>query len=433
RDLVSAFVYARDVFFETKTLSAGAKENSLHTKNNDNSADDGNSHTSNENKASQAQAILASSAVLLLLHPEHLTAANERKRALLRLHDLLLPHRSPSPPPPHAASRTHRRPPHDLPVEQDLLLTTSLLTSPLRRHAKSPTLWAHRLWLLTYFRFPHILPPSPSPEASPPRATAPPTVDDLAIDSAIVGEGPRRRRSRRRCLEAARGLFERELDVLLRAGERHFANYYAFAHGRAVLDGVERWLRLQLRLQLQREHPPQPKPESPEAKAKGEGESEDERVEPHPADETQEELYGEEADGMAGNERADDDEDEDDDGDEDDDDEEENKHHRDHSVPACPLLLPHILRRTHAWCLAHPRDISGWSFLLHLLQHRCGAPCACRAAVRKGASMFTRRRTGSGGEDREEVAQAIVRETRAFHERFGWKGEGVRWFLEAVR
>ena len=56
------------------------------------------------------------------------------------------------------------------------------------------------------------------------------------------------------------------------------------------------------------------------------------------------------------------------------------------------------------WCLAHPRDISGWGLLWFLL-----------------------RRDGQS-----EELQEVVGEVEECAKKFGWKGQGVKWFLEAV-
>lgn len=74
------------------------------------------------------EALLSLSGVMLLMDPEHLTAANTRKRILNDVY--------------------HR----DEDRGQALLLREkylidSLLTSRLHRHTKSPTLWSHRRWL----------------------------------------------------------------------------------------------------------------------------------------------------------------------------------------------------------------------------------------------------------------------------------------------
>ncbi len=70
--------------------------------------------------------VLAATAVILLMDPEHLTAANTRKR--------LLQHATGDSRIALAARERH--------------LIDSLLTSHLHRHTKSPTLWNHRRWLV---------------------------------------------------------------------------------------------------------------------------------------------------------------------------------------------------------------------------------------------------------------------------------------------
>lgn len=86
------------------------------------------------NKHSRAQNpsldhdLLRATAVMLMFDPEHLTAANTRKRIIQR----------------KLADRKD--------AESCLLrekhLIDSLLTSRLHRHTKSPTLWSHRRWLI---------------------------------------------------------------------------------------------------------------------------------------------------------------------------------------------------------------------------------------------------------------------------------------------
>ncbi|KAJ4127181.1 hypothetical protein NW768_008808 [Fusarium equiseti] len=75
--------------------------------------------------------ILRSTAVMLLMDPEHLTAANTRKRLVmtkLKDKDVL-----------------------DI-LRSEKHLLDSLLTSRLHRHTKSPTLWNHRRWLMEQYR-----------------------------------------------------------------------------------------------------------------------------------------------------------------------------------------------------------------------------------------------------------------------------------------
>ncbi|KAI1373743.1 hypothetical protein F4677DRAFT_187419 [Hypoxylon crocopeplum] len=83
---------------------------------------------SNSIDASEA---VAATAVLLLMDPEHLTAANTRKRLLI------------------SALKTSER--DGLVLRREKQFVDSLLTSRLHRHTKSPTLWSHRRWLLHLF------------------------------------------------------------------------------------------------------------------------------------------------------------------------------------------------------------------------------------------------------------------------------------------
>lgn len=68
-------------------------------------------------------------AVILLMDPEHLTAANARKRLIQKL---------------------QKDPQADLEasLRKELHFVDSYLTSRLHRHTKSPTLWSHRRWVL---------------------------------------------------------------------------------------------------------------------------------------------------------------------------------------------------------------------------------------------------------------------------------------------
>ncbi|KAH7040476.1 uncharacterized protein B0I36DRAFT_310766 [Microdochium trichocladiopsis] len=77
--------------------------------------------------------VLPATAVLLLMDPEHITAANTRKRALrCKLSSLEKD---------DAKARLDA-------VNHEKHFVDSLLTSRLHRHTKSPTLWNHRRWLL---------------------------------------------------------------------------------------------------------------------------------------------------------------------------------------------------------------------------------------------------------------------------------------------
>lgn len=74
-----------------------------------------------------AEHLLAVTSVILTMDPEHLTAANSRKRLIIAQanEDMQLQI-----------------------IRLDKFLVDSLLTSRLHRHTKSPTLWSHRRWLI---------------------------------------------------------------------------------------------------------------------------------------------------------------------------------------------------------------------------------------------------------------------------------------------
>ncbi|KFX90830.1 hypothetical protein O988_08006 [Pseudogymnoascus sp. VKM F-3808] len=76
--------------------------------------------------------ILDSTSVILLFDPEHITAANARKRICL-------------------AYRTRSQTEQVKRLKDELWFTQFLLTSKLKRHNKSPTLWSHRKWLIKNF------------------------------------------------------------------------------------------------------------------------------------------------------------------------------------------------------------------------------------------------------------------------------------------
>ncbi|KAF7537266.1 hypothetical protein G7Z17_g12880 [Cylindrodendrum hubeiense] len=76
--------------------------------------------------------ILRATAVILLMDPEYLTAANIRKRLL--------------------QNKMHNGDDVTTSLKSEKHLVDSLLTSRLHRHTKSPTLWSHRRWLMDQFK-----------------------------------------------------------------------------------------------------------------------------------------------------------------------------------------------------------------------------------------------------------------------------------------
>ena len=80
------------------------------------------------NIQSKQQTTRNAAAVMLLMDPEHVTAANSRKRAV----------------------QTYRAQPAEFRTElaRERWWVDSMLTARLHRHTKSPTLWGHRRWVL---------------------------------------------------------------------------------------------------------------------------------------------------------------------------------------------------------------------------------------------------------------------------------------------
>ncbi|PBP21714.1 hypothetical protein BUE80_DR007618 [Diplocarpon rosae] len=99
--LVQAFMVARQIFFKYARDCPEEKEQDLRD----------------------------ASAVILLLDPEHLTAANARKRMIQK-------------------RRFGSKKQLEVLLQTEMRWLDGYLTSRLHRHTKSPTLWGHRRWLL---------------------------------------------------------------------------------------------------------------------------------------------------------------------------------------------------------------------------------------------------------------------------------------------
>jgi hypothetical protein len=132
-----------------------------------------------EKDSVDSQIAYEASKVVLLFDPEHITAANFRKRRILRYR-------------PTADQKQA--------VKRETVFLDSILTSPLHRQSKSPTLWHHRAWLL------NLLLPS--------QLTG--TLEDQVL-----------------------ALVRSELDAVCKAGERHPKNYYAWQYARKLFTGFE--------------------------------------------------------------------------------------------------------------------------------------------------------------------------------------------------
>ena len=80
--------------------------------------------------AKKAGELRNATAVMLLMDPEHLTAANTRKRLII--------------------SSRHEE--QEETLRSEMQFVDTLLTARLHRHTKSPTLWGHRRWLAQQYR-----------------------------------------------------------------------------------------------------------------------------------------------------------------------------------------------------------------------------------------------------------------------------------------
>lgn len=134
------------------------------------------------------ESVLRASEINLLFAPEHITACNWRKRRLTWiLHDTSRP---------QGIDTTAI-------LDRELTLVTSFFCSPLHRHTKSPNLWQHRFWVLC-----RILETRGW---------------DISGHCAIIQQK-----------EDVRSILQSELSIVLRAGELHPRNYYAFSYMRQL-------------------------------------------------------------------------------------------------------------------------------------------------------------------------------------------------------
>ncbi|KAF2471743.1 uncharacterized protein BDR25DRAFT_22623 [Lindgomyces ingoldianus] len=128
---------------------------------------------------------LEASRVILLFDPEYITATNLRKRRILGL---------------VAKKCESGWDEYKKTLGRETIFLNSILTSPLHRQSKSPTLWHHRAWLLEFISLTKLAEPSP--------------------DSFL--------------------LFARaELDAVLKAGEQHPKNYYAWQYARTLFEKLD--------------------------------------------------------------------------------------------------------------------------------------------------------------------------------------------------
>ena len=131
--------------------------------------------------------ILQSTAVMLVWEPNHLTAINWRRRVMQQLLQA-----TPASEYLGLGERARRA---------ELIFLESLLTSPMSQHAKSSLLWAYRLQLLRPSELSH---------------------GDMAL---VDPSG---------CSVSVEDVWRIELSIVMKAGERHPKNYYAWEYARQV-------------------------------------------------------------------------------------------------------------------------------------------------------------------------------------------------------
>ena len=296
KTLVAAFVLAQRVFFDYLKVKSNTK---VPTRKSETAAE-----MTLEDQESESEAYVAST-VLLIFDPEHLTAANFRKRRLNN---------------PRVWNSSHL----PLLLEYEIRWTLNILTSPLHRHSKSPTLWSHLLWLHKKQG----------------------NIQEQGWRQIFLEHSDFRDRKRdvleRPVVERhVRHTWEAMVENVLKAGERHPRNYYAFTYARQMLPICAGW-----------------QPQS--------------ITSPDSRNSTKYDTYS------AGDDTA-------------------------------AELAADVMPKVHAWCLAHPGDISGWSFLLWLMAR-------------------------SWNRWNRKLCQHIVVRTATWAASPGirWKGESLWWFLQAT-
>ncbi len=137
--------------------------------------------------------------MLLLWDPNHITAANIRKRWIRDIVDAE-----------NRVGNGYGKEAVRAAVQRELRFLETLVTSPLKKHTKAPTLWAQRGWVVRTF-----------------------------WDDAIHNE----EREEAGNLESVTRFWHEEVGVVMRAGERHPRNYYAWQYARVLFWIVEGKMR----------------------------------------------------------------------------------------------------------------------------------------------------------------------------------------------
>lgn len=299
---------------------------------------------------SRYNAALSATRVLLLWDPNHITAANFRKRHLLSRSQFKAA----------SISNLQSTPHHSAPpaasflsiLRSELSFLTSLVTSPLPKAPKASTLWAHRLWLVRSFHtdvlvlfqleqvnWRELEVDSPSKWVE--EGTNGNSKDEAAIlENKALQKGELASSSPNSALQH---LYTTELQIVMRAADRHPRNFYAWGYARALFTYLTT-------------------PSSTK-----------------------------------------------------------------YSTPASAILslslALSVLPSTHSWCMTHPRDISGWTFLVFLIQRLGLGPEPVGGSFPSDVDMQA---TAS-----REVKRILSATTEAA-EKFQWRGESIRWFLRSV-
>lgn len=154
--------------------------------------------------------IMQATQAMLIFDPEHLTAANTRKRYLSAL----------------LGARLDTIDVLDDAIRNEMWLLDSLLTSPLHRHTKSPTLWNHRRWLVEEF-LEWVMELQRHDTLGSKRMSL--LLPQMTIDSTEI---------------LWQSFVQPELQLIYRAAEQHPLNYHAWAYARAFLDIISDWAEL---------------------------------------------------------------------------------------------------------------------------------------------------------------------------------------------
>jgi hypothetical protein len=130
------------------------------------------------------QPALSATNTIIFFDPEHLTAVNYRKRRLVKLYE----------------EKDQESDFEDV-LEIEISFVTSILTSPLHRQTKSPTLWYHRFWLFSF-----------------------------CLEHS-VGQGSQN--------AAPLQYAQTVLQPIFKSGERHPMNYHAWQYARRVVNRLQ--------------------------------------------------------------------------------------------------------------------------------------------------------------------------------------------------